>query len=804
MRRINYYSLFPLSALAILIYLLSTQLSNIFPLGATLDPFVGVVHNGVDNDLELSYLRLDNLGLIDSVSIFFDKRKVPHIYAKNEQDLYFVQGYITARMRLWQMDFLTYVAAGRLSELFGSDLFNYDREQRRKGILQASKASLKLMELDAETKRAMNAYTKGVNAYISRLDYKHLPLEYKLMDYQPESWTNLKTVLVVKQMASTLSGNEDDFEMSRLILDLGESDFNKLYPDFYPHSSPVIIFDTSNAKSGQFYVKKPGYLDDSFLAAAKSLRSGEYNRNLGSNSWVVSGKKTQSGSPILCSDPHLGLTLPSIWIEMQLSSPEINVYGVSIPGVPSIIIGFNNNIAWGETNGTDDVKDWYKLKMSKDCRKYLMDGRWLEMSLSVEPIKIKGRKTFYDTIYHTVQGPVVYDRSFAINRPELLYHALKWQLHDSSNELLTFLKLNSAKNYEDYRDALRSYACPIQNFTFACRNDDIALTHQGKMIVKWPGMGRFILDGSSSAYLWKNYIPEDSLPAILNPSCNYIFSANQHPTNCYYPYYYSGYFSEIRANRIRELLQKSNKFSIEDMMKIQLDNIDAFAVDALPVLTKRVEKAGLKGDELKSLVDLEKWDGDFSLDSENALLFDMWWRNIEDSTWDELPINAKPDNDYILLDLIQNEPDNRYFDKRSTATRETANDIILAAFKKADSDYCDLKKNADVRWGRFNRVNISHMTNIKAFSKMGIPSAGYPKAINAISSGWGPSWRMVVQLGDRPKAFGIYPGGQSGSIGSKFYDNFVGDWNKGNYYPLNFYISKAEAKEQTNCKWLLK
>jgi penicillin G amidase len=806
MRKVNTNCLYPLIASVILIFALSKQMFIVPPLGKLLDPFIGAVQNADDDGWKSSLLTMNKIDLAEPVRVFFDDRQVPHIYAQNVEDLYFTQGYVTAHFRLWQMDFLSYSSAGRLSELFSEkEFFDYDRNQRRIGILEAAKESLKFIEKDSVTLKALTAYTKGVNAYIKELSYRKMPLEYKLLDYEPEPWSNLKSVLILKSMANTLSGYEEDLFMSKMMLALGEEDFNKLYPDYYGHSTPVMNKSKPDESVALAPIKKPDYLNYGFLVSNSETPPTTYNPRLGSNSWAVSGKKTKSGFPILANDPHLNLSLPSIWIEMQLSAPGMNVYGVSIPGTPAIIIGFNENIAWGLTNGSDDVKDWYKLKITSDYKKYELDGKWLDLGYRLEEIKRKGQTTFYDTVFTTVHGPIVNTKSFPGKDPEMIDLALRWELHQPSDEFLTFIKLNAAKDYKDYKEAIRTYSCPIQNFTFASK-DTIAITHQGKMTLKEPSEGKFILDGTTSAHLFTKHIPVDSLPQLVNPECQYVESANQRPTYPDYPYYYNGYFSETRSNRIKQILESENDFDVSRMEALQLDNTNAFSAEALPVLLSRMNESHLNEAQRKALASLSTWKGVYSFDDKNARLYELWWRNIREYTWDELksyPFYTVPPENYILLDLIQKDPSNTYFDKAETAKRENATDIITEAFIVASNDFNAFKKEGRVKWSDFHKVNINHLAQLPAFSWLNVPIAGQSEAVNATSRNWGPSWRMIVELGVRPKAYGVYPGGQSGNPGSPNYDNFINNWKRGKYFSLNFFMSPDEAKAKASHSWIL-
>ncbi|NSL91002.1 penicillin acylase family protein [Chitinophaga sp. Mgbs1] len=804
MGRINPESVFPLLALIIITMALSGSLADMPPLGKFLDPFTGVVRN---ERTGTPSLQMPGGQLKEPVTVFFDERQVPHIYARHTQDLYFAQGFVTASLRLWQMDFLSYTAAGRLAEILGQNFTDYDRSQRRQGMLEAARSSLELMQQDPETIGIIRAYTRGVNAYIRQLHYWQLPVEYKMLNYEPEPWSDLKTVLVMKYFANTLSGYEEDFDMTSLMLALGEEKFNKYFPGFATDLSPVV--NTKGAKNPALsFLKKPDYLNYDFMRAGTTVPDRTWNPSLGSNSWVVSGKKTRSGRPILCNDPHLNLTMPAIWLEMQLSAPGVNVYGVSVPGTPAVVIGFNEDIAWGITNGSDDVKDWYKLKISADYKKYELDGQWTDLKSRTEEIKVRGRKTVTDTVYMAAQGPVVYTAAFKGADRARVNHALRWSLHIPSNEILAYIKLNRARNYSGYQQAISSYSCPVLNFTFASKEDTIAVNHQGNVAVKWPGQGRFVLDGTQSSHLYTHYIPADSQPQSCNPPEGILVSANQHPTTDRYPYYYNGYYSEHRANRIREVLLQKDTVDIDDMMQLQLDNTAYFAVRATPALLHYLQGSKLPAQAAQARQQLQAWHGQYGLKDENALLYELWWNKVKDYTWDEFrnyPFISRVPDDYVLLHLLTAEPGNEYFDQLGTTQKETAQEVVTAAFREAVRAYDSIRKTTgSAEWGQHNKVTLQHMLHIAKLGVRNLPSAGAPGAVNAMSAGWGPSWRMIVEPGDRPRAWGVYPGGQSGDPASVYYDNFATTWNKGGYYELKFFMSADEAAKQTSRKWILR
>lgn len=786
MKKLSFGFLFPLLTLILLVFLLGQQVFQIPALGKFLNPFIGVVQNekSQKTNLQLDFQNRD-------IEIVFGKRGVAHVFADKQEDLMFAQGYVTASDRLWQMDFLSDVSAGRLSEIFGAAYLTYDRMQRRVGMLQSARQSLIYIESNPETKLALDNYTQGVNCYIAGLDKSEIPFEYKLMDYHPEPWTNLKSVLVMKYMSSLLTGYEEDVSASHMLLALGEQDYKKLYPDYklsldnQDHLQLNLLTDS---------LPYHNYIDYSFLTNTPIINQSEFNPRLGSNSWAISSKKSKSGNAILCNDPHLNLSFPSIWYEIQLCSEDMNVYGVSIPGTPGVIIGFNEDISWGVTNGATDVRDWYKLEITEDYSRYKLDDHWQEMEMLVEEVKIKGQQSFIDTIYHTIHGPIVIDNAYN-QTPEVKNYALKWTLHEPTNEFLAFLNLNKAKNYDQFVEAIQHYKCPVQNFTYADIHGEIALHHQGNIYKKWSGQGKFILDGSKSAHIPGEYLGNE-LPVVNNPDCGFVYSANNNLFESVDSSFVNGYYSELRADKIRSYLSSKDQFEIQDMKIMQLDNTNRLAELALPILLQ------LMTAEKSDMIELfNRWDYTCSKESYTALLFEEWWELIEYYTWDELyrsPGFLRAPDDLVLLNLIKNKPDNKFFDISGTEHKESAKMIVIKAYKELQELY---QNKETVAWGDTNKVNINHLSNLEALGIQNISTGGHPDALNAISSNWGPSWRMIVEMSSPPKAYGIYAGGQSGNPGAEQYDNFMKDWEMGNYYELEFFTSKKEAEQQEQYKW---
>ena len=352
----------------LLVFMLNTKWVLPVAFGKLLSPQHGIWQNAEPNDVDYGF-QIQDPSLKGKVDVYLDDRLVPHVFAEKDQDAFFVQGFIHAKFRLWQMELQTHAAAGRLSELVGSKALQHDREFRRLGMVKAAETALIEMEKDTITKVAIDAYTCGVNAYLNTLTESQLPIEYKLMDYHPEKWSNLKSALFLKYMSYDLAGHDDDFEMTNANNFFSKADFDLLYPNFQDSLSSIVPKDSFYA-APSIHPIKPLLADSLYFDNQNQIAFNHSNpdRENGSNNWAVSASKTRNQAPILCNDPHLGLNLPSLWFEMQLSTPSYNAYGVSFPGAPGIIIGYNDACSWGFTNGGRDVKDYYEIKFKDDTK----------------------------------------------------------------------------------------------------------------------------------------------------------------------------------------------------------------------------------------------------------------------------------------------------------------------------------------------------------------------------------------------------------------------------------------------------
>ncbi len=784
----------------LLVYSLNTKFGRVPPLLKFLNPFSGFWQNAEPIKVKRSNAIVLK-GTKETVDIRFDDRMIPHIFAKNDHDVYFAQGYVTAMHRLWQMDFQTRYAAGRLSEVVGAQAIELDRYQRRMGMVYGAENSLKGMMQDEKSKEMMLAYTAGINAYIKSLSAANLPLEYKLLNFSPEEWTPLKCALLLKQMSAVLAMGSDEFYMSNILKKFGPEITSNLFPDYPMKEDPII-------PSGTKWDFEPLPIPPpppSFNQMFNTNGTPQKIDGIGSNNWAVSGEKTLSGYPILANDPHLNLTLPSIWYQIQLSAPGLNAYGVSLPGAPGITIGYNKEIAWGVTNVAADVLDYYQVKFKDTTyQQYWYNEKWNNTTSRIEKIKIRGEKTIIDTVTYTHHGPVVYfqkpkDLSLVKNVP--IGSALRWIAHDQSNELLTFYYLNRGKNYADYRKALTYYSAPAQNFIFASVDNDIAITANGKFPLKWKNQGKFILDGSDPKSDWQGWIPAVQNPTVKNPPLNFVSSANQSSTDQTYPYYINWEFSSYeRGKRVNDLLKKMNKATIDSMRVMQGDNYSLFAENLLPAILPKVDYASLNATQKEALILVNKWNKRFDADEVAASVFDLWAKRLFFNIWDDkftiagVPMRY-PSRDRTLT-LIVNEPQAKWFDNTKTPQKETLADLVNESFRYT----CDSleKKYGSIgqswNWANVKNTHIPHLAKIPGFGSKTLLIGGSKSTINAMSENNGPSWRMVVELGKMPKAKGVFPGGQSGNPGSKFYDDMTSTWASGDLYELYLMQSPEDDK----------
>ncbi|MDB5196466.1 MAG: acyl-homoserine-lactone acylase [Flaviaesturariibacter sp.] len=788
-----------------LVYSLDHKWGAIPPLGKFLSPQQGFWQNAEPADEDYNQ-QLTLNGLKGKATVYLDDRLVPHIFAEQEADAYFIQGYLHAKFRLWQMEFQTFAGAGRLSEKLGNDprIVRYDREQRRQGMVYGAENTAREMEKDPVSKSYFDAYSAGVNSYISSLSESALPVEYKLLDYKPEPWSNFKIALFLKVMSKDLAGYERDLEFTNAKSVFSLSDMAQLYPEVSDSLIPIVPKGTAFAPPG-IVPLKPASADSLYFGNDTTLRTVEVNkpeRTNGSNNWALSGSKTASGAPILCNDPHLTLSLPSIWYEMQITTPTMNAYGATFPGSPSVIIGFNDSIAFGFTNAMRDVKDYYTVRFKDASKKeYWFEGNWKPTKIKVEEVKIKGSPTLYDTVAYTHWGPVMYDESFTNDVTGNKAIAVRWTAHDPSNEGAAWFKLDRAKNYTDYLAAIKGFVCPGQNMLFASKSGDIAVWQQAKFPARWQGQGSYIMPGEDNSYAWQGFIPESENPHVLNPADGFIQSANQRPVDETYPYFIPGNYIVPRGVTIYNQLKSMQAATPQMMMALQNNYYSNLAADAVPLMLKYLDSSALNDKSKDYLTELRSWNFYATPESRATTIYQAWMDSLKTQVWsDEFARIQQPKvlpDEETLIELLLRDSASHFIDNINTPSIETLQQQVTTAFTAAAKGLEVEERTNELIWWKHKEPTIYHLlrTSLMPFAFEGIKAGGWGNTPNAITKSHGPSWRMIVQLTRETEAYGIYPGGQSGNPGSRFYNNFINDWTVGKYYKL-WVMKPSEAKDK--------
>ena len=755
-------------------------------------------------------------GLQGKGDVYFDENLIPHVFAGSRRDACYIQGYLHARFRLWQMEFQTFAAAGRLSEILGPGdndaILTYDRSMRRLGMVEAAKAELAEIDKDSTVKADCDAYTAGVNAYITRLKASELPLEYKLLNYVPEPWTNLKIALFIKYMAYDLAGADNDFEMTNARSFFSREDFSRLFPSVQDSADPIIPKGTRFLPPRRL-PKMPPLADSLYINSTGTVTDLELKpeKDNGSNNWVVSGRKTISGKPILCNDPHLSTNLPSIWYQIQIHTPDYNVYGVSFPGAPYVIIGFNDSCAWGVTNAGRDVRDYYSIKFKDETRReYWFNGDWAVAPQRIDTIRIKGRQPFYDTVSTTVFGPVMFDPGFTGYSDVATTHAyaVRWKPADTSDEMSTFGRFQSMHNYSDYKEALKAFRSPGQNFAFADKAGEVALWQQGEFPAKWKEQGLFVMPGEDSAYMWQGNIPEEENPHMIlsgDQDRGFVSSANQLPADTTYPYYLGDDYPIYRGLIINRKLDNLNSITAADMMTMQTSNYDIFASMARPMLLRNIQDARLDEKAKNYLGIFSGWGLSNDPGEVAPTIFKYWWAHLEKDIYDDeyskTSLPMKRPYESTLLEALLRDSTYSFIDNVNTPGRETLRQVVTSAFLEAIPDL-ELAAGQDrLAWAKNKDTWARHLLRLPALSRMHLPIGGGVHCINAAKQFHGPSWRMIVQLTTPTEAYGIYPGGQSGNPGSPFYDTFIDKWAAGLYNTL--WIMTADDVKNQRIRWVL-
>ncbi|MBX3102279.1 MAG: penicillin acylase family protein [Bacteroidetes bacterium] len=792
-------AILPLLFTAALVWALSGAVPGLPALGMLLSPFHGFWQQAETGVPVASNEELRVQGLRDEAQIAYDRHLVPHIFARNNHDLYFVQGYVTARMRLWQMEIQTRLAAGRLSEVMGRKTLETDRKFRRMGMEWAAERSLAEMRKTPATAEALDAYAAGVNAWIDQLDPRDYPLMYKLLGHAPRRWEPLHTALLLKLMSWDLTGESTDLALSRVRAQYGEAVAEMLFPDFPPYQEPIVPgFVPAVVPAGPAFPMPPAVpaVPDPLAPVAPPPHNG-------SNNWAVDGSRSRSGFPLLANDPHLTLRLPSIWFRIQLSGPDGTVSGVSLPGAPCVIIGFNGSIAWGVTNLGADVQDWYKITYTPDRQHYVYDNSRRPLSLRTEKILVQGEPEVEEVVRYTHHGPVVYETADTAAAEAMpAGYALRWAGHEGGNELFTFYSLNRARSFASYRAALDHYQCPGQNFLFADTSGTVALWCTARLPRKAKGQGKYLLDGSLPRDEWQGWLPLDENPHIVRPAQGWAASANQHPAGPEYPHYLGWHFATWeRASRIHHQLNSFRQADARAMRNLQTDDHNQLADKVLTHLMDKLKPTLSRQDKQLPAVQqgldaLDAWNLRNDAGSVGAAYFEAWWQALETDLWGphfDRYGGLYPDR-AVTAQLLLSADTSRWYvlEGKPAPLPQLLSYSYLRACRQLSAALPDTPART---WGRYKDSRIEHMAYIDAFGHLGLSTSGAAHSVNAMGQTHGPSWRMVVEVGPQVRGFGIFPGGQSENPGSTFYDDGIAPWLAGHLRTIDLVPSPEALPE---------
>lgn len=787
----------------------------------------------IDGEIQLE-------GLDGPVDIYRDSVGIPHIYATTQHDLFFAQGYIHAQDRFWQMDFWRHVGSGRIAEMFPSQA-DTDAFLRTLGWRVTAEQEYEL--LDTESKALVNAYTAGVNSYIEGKDAVALSLEYALLglpilapDYKIEPWTPVHSLTWGKAMAWDLRGNlGEEIERAVLLKTLTPEQVAELFPE-YPSDHPVIV----NKIGGEAIVRNATpaaafNVPDELLASLQNNVSlldvalGPLGDGVGSNSWAVSGSLTSTGEPLLANDPHLGIQMPSIWYQVHLECRPVsdacsyNVAGFSFPGVPGVVIGHNEQIAWGFTNVGPDVMDLYIERVNpENPNQYEVNGEWVDFETREEIINVAGGEPISHTVRLTRHGPVISDdygpltnkgeagdEEFipfkdraGVDLPEQYVIALKWTALAPSTPFKAIWGFDKAKNWDEFREAAKDFHVPPQNLIYADVNGNIAYQMPGDIPIRAKGDGTLPVPGWTDEYEWTGYLPFEELPYTVNPDEGYIVTANNRVPPLDYPHWITyDWDYGFRAQRIVDMIQNApGKIDSAYIQQMQGDSFDAVAAQYVPIL---LETEGLSE---KHIGLLTGWDYQDRIDSSAAAMFNAFWRHMLKNTFnDEMPEERYyPDGGSRWNEVMRHmDESSHWWDDQSTAdVVETREEIIKKSFAEGVSELEEMfgSDTSKWKWGDMHASTFRNGTLGESgigliedlFNRGPFPTGGGEAIVNATGwsvrdgyeTNWLPSMRMIVDLGVLSNSVTVHTTGQSGHAYHPHYIDLAPLWANIKYYPM--------------------
>lgn len=756
-------------------------------------------------------------GLSGAVTITRDAHGVPTIDAASIQDVFFAQGYVTAQDRLWQMDVMRRFGSGELSEILGSETLKIDREQRILGLRAAAKKSLGMAS--ARDRSFFDAYARGVNAYISTQG-KHLPIEFLILRYTPKPWTAEDSLVIANSMVKDLNYHYffDALNHEKVLAKLGPELTADLYVNRSWHDRPpTVMREDVNEPDKQ---PSDDSDDDEEDSPDNSVTQGPASKEEslpvnGSNDWVVSGEHTVTGKPLLSNDMHLGHQMPNLWYEAHLHSGALDVAGVTLPGMPYVVVGHNQRVAWGFTNVGPTVTDVF-IENFNAQGEYQTPKGWMQPEHRMETIHVKGAPDVTVDVKITRHGPIITE----LVPGETRNLALRWTLYDGLR--IPFFDVDSAQNWDEFTKAFSQLDAPGQNVVYADVDGNIGYHATGKVPIRAAGDGSLPVSGADDAHEWTSYIPFDKLPNLYNPPSGIIATANGRITPDGYPYSVSmEWEAPWRTARIYHVLESGRKFSPADMLALETDIHSEPMLFAAERLVYAVDHASKPSARAKQAADLMRsWDGRMLASSAAPTIAESAVRELRrlilepklgaaaksgKGTDSELYAGTeKPAVDWTTYSWLQRsvwlENVMLHRPKRWLPEKYPNYDELLTAAVEAAVNAPDVPGNlASWHWGTFNAVQIQHpiLKQIPIVSRWSGPGvreqSGSGYTVKAVTRFHGPSERFTANMADLDQSTLNTVTGQGGNFLSPHYMDQWKAWYEGTTFTLPFSAKAVQA-----------
>jgi len=726
------------------------------------------------------------------VEIIRDRNAIPHIRAQSSDDAYYALGFVHAQDRLFQMDFMRRLGAGRLSEVVGPPTIGVDRMMRTLGVYRLAEASL--AELSEEARRAFAAYADGVNAYL-KTHPGGWPPEFQALRYRPEPWRQADSLVWGRLMAMRLSSNwRTEALRARLSRLLPPERMDELWPGDDGDTPPTITALANGAM-------------ETLFAGLVRVWPAELRPVSASNSWAVSGAQTASGKPVLANDPHLGFRAPGLWYLARIEAPGLILTGATVAGVPLTILGHNGRVAWGFTTTESDTQDLFVERIDPaDSTRYLAPGGSRPFETRKETIRVRGREPVTITVRETRHGPVISD---AVPRLEtaagpghvVALAAMALRADDRTSEAV--FRLNRVRDWKEFKHALRDFHAPQQNITYADTDGNIGFLAPGRVPIRKSGKGRAPAPGWSGSHDWIGVVPFEALPQAFNPPSGRIVNANHKVVADDYPYYLGHRGTpSYRARRIHDLLDRARDgHTPRNSTDIQTDTVSLMARELVPLMS-RLSPADARSQAVVRLI--RNWRGEMDKARPEPLIFIAWLREFNRALYaDEL---GPAFGDYWGLrpKFVKRVLTGResWCDDTRTSATESCDMLLETALTKALSDLA-VSHGEDMsawRWGEAHFAHFRHpmfgrLPMLRRFADLQTPSDGGAYTVNRAQpwtgdtrrpfvSAHGPGFRAVYDLSDLDATLFMQATGQSGNPLSAHYGDRIVRWRDGEYLTI--------------------